>query len=248
MILEQRLHAHSAFVTLTYENPPEGPGRGNLSPRDLTLWLKRLRDAVHPIPLRYFAVGEYGSTTWRPHYHAAIFGIPPDPHVISQTWQKGFTMAAPLSPQSMAYVAGYCTKKMTKPDDSRLSGRVPEFSRMSLRPGIGAHAMAGVAAALTTRAGARLVTQLADVPMTLQHGARSMPLGRYLRTRLRTEAGIDASSAQGSTFAALQRIQMHELREKVGRASFACGGPITDWQKVAQVEARAQIWRKNETL
>lgn len=247
MILEARLHEHCTFVTLTYDKEHHPPD-GSLRPRDLTLWLKRLRKLIAPLPLRYYACGEYGGDTWRPHYHAALFGLPSNNPVISLTWLKGFTMAAPLSPQSMAYIAGYVTKKMTQPDDSRLSGRAPEFARMSLRPGIGAHAMGTVATALMTRAGASAVAQQGDVPMTLQHGRQSMPLGRYLRTKLREEVGVDQAAAQGSTFAALKRLEMHELREKVGRAAFALGGPITDWAKVSQVEARARIWKKNETL
>lgn len=247
MMLEQRLHQASAFVTLTYDKEHH-PVDGSLRPKDLTLWLKRLREAVAPVKFRYYAVGEYGGLTWRPHYHAALFGICPDPQLMKATWPMGFTMVAPLTPQSMAYVAGYCTKKMTRRDDSRLSGREPEFARMSLRPGIGAPAMDAVANALTTRAGAKLVAQQADVPMTLAHGRQSMPLGRYLRTRLRLEAGIDQAQAQNSTFAVGQRIAMHQLRQAVGRAAFAVGGPITDWQKVAQVTARARIWKKHETL
>lgn len=247
MMLEQRLHQASAFVTLTYDKAHH-PADGSLVPKHFTDWLKRLRAATHPIRFRYYGVGEYGSTTWRPHYHAALFGICPDPALMNSTWPMGYTMAVPLTPQSMAYVAGYTTKKMTRRDDSRLSGRAPEFARMSLRPGIGAHAMEGVANALTTEHGARLVTLLADVPMTLQHGRQSMPLGRYLRTKLRSEVGIDQAQAQSSTYALAQRIEMHQLREKVGRVAFALGGSHTDWQKVAQVEARARIWKKHETL
>lgn len=240
------MHQASAFVTLTY-GKEHHPADGSLVPKHFTDWLKRLRAAVHPIRFRYYGVGEYGGNTWRPHYHAALFGICPDPTLMSSTWPMGFTMVGPLTPQSMAYVAGYVCKKMTRADDSRLSGRVPEFARMSLRPGIGANAMEPVANALQTEHGARLVAQLADVPMTLTHGRQLMPLGRYLRTRLRTEVGVEVDPKK-TAWARLQILEMLELREKVGRAALATGFPITQWNKVAQVEARARIWRKNETL
>lgn len=160
----------------------------------------------------------------------------------------GYTMAVPLSPQSMAYVAGYVTKKLTKADDSRLQGRAPEFSRMSLRPGIGAPSMDSVATALATKAGAQLVSRLGDVPLTLMHGQQSMPLGRYLRTRLRRELGVDENAAKNSNLVKALQVEMQELQQKVGRAVFRYGAPMVDWQKVAQVEARARIWRKHETL
>lgn len=241
------MHAHSCFVTLTYDQDHH-PADGSLSTRHFRYFLKRLREAVAPLRFRYFGCGEYGEQTWRPHYHLALFGIPPDLPAISQAWQKGFTMAGPLTPQSMAYVAGYVTKKMTRPDDSRLSGRAPEFARMSLRPGIGAHSMADVANALTTCHGAKLVAQLEDVPTTLAHGRQSMPLGRYLRTKLRAEVGIDQSQANNSRLVKAHREEMHQLRQALGRALFSLPSVHTDHVKVAQVEARARIWRKNETL
>lgn len=247
MLLEAHTHAESAFVTLTYDEA-HYPADGSLVPEDLKLWLKRLRQAIWPIRFRYYAVGEYGGQTWRPHYHAALFGILPDETLVSSTWTKGYTMVGPLSPQSMAYVAGYVTKKMTRRDDSRLSGRVPEFARMSLRPGIGAPAMVSVARVLQTKHGAQLVSQLADVPTTLAHGKQLMPLGRYLKTRLCAEAGIEVPDWTGTTLGQARLAELLELQKKVGRAAFRYGGVHTEWEKVAQVEARARIWGKHETL
>jgi len=91
---ESRLWRHNVFVTLTYDDehlPRE------LNPRDLQLFIKRLRKArglpaLHEQPkphllaqdsrndkgetvrsLRYLACGEYGEHTERPHYHACLF-------------------------------------------------------------------------------------------------------------------------------------------------------------------------------
>lgn len=73
---------HKSFITLTYddENLPDG---NNVSPRDLQLFLKRLRKRLGH-PCKFLAAGEYGENkagvtgpsqlTERPHYHILLFG------------------------------------------------------------------------------------------------------------------------------------------------------------------------------
>lgn len=71
------------FITLTYDTktvPLTDRGFMSLTKRDLQLYFKRLRK-LHEKQRRseggrkisYFAVGEYGSRTMRPHYHAIVF-------------------------------------------------------------------------------------------------------------------------------------------------------------------------------
>lgn len=202
MILESFQHEHSSFVTLTY-SPENAPRDGSLEPKHLQDWLKRLRFAVRPSRIRFFAVGEYGDRTERPHYHAALFGFAPCSGgvlsgrgecpcasclLVRETWGFGHVMVAELSFKSAAYIAGYVVKKMTRTDDIRLNGRWPEFARMSLRPGIGADAMWDVASAV-------MLNQLEkktdfDVPVDLRHGSKKFPLGRYLRRLIRARVGL----------------------------------------------------------
>jgi len=62
---------------------------------------------------RFFAAGEYGERTFRPHYHAIWFGLPEGAHeAIQRAWPYGFVRTDPLSPAAVAYVAGYCAKKL----------------------------------------------------------------------------------------------------------------------------------------
>lgn len=75
---------------------------------------------------------------------------------------------------------------MTGKDDVRLKGRFPEFCRMSLRPGIGFNALDDVASSLLEH---NLEGAIDDVPSVLRHGMRQLPLGRYLRRRLRVLIG-----------------------------------------------------------
>ena len=85
MMLELDHHNGKAiFVTLTYdnENVPFTEedefglfGWFSLWKPDLQKFFKRLRKKYKDKEVRYYAAGEYGSNTFRPHYHAIIFGL-----------------------------------------------------------------------------------------------------------------------------------------------------------------------------
>lgn len=189
-MLESLVHERASFVTLTYadENLPEG---GTVIPRHLQLFMKRVRKHAGR-GIRFFGVGEYGDLTQRPHYHLALFGLGrSEADVIGRSWNLGFSYVGDLTLDSAQYIAGYVTKKMTGKDDARLEGRHPEFARMSLRPGIGALAARDVASALQNRHGWDEIGRLGDVPNVLKHGRKSLPLGRYMRTKLRAEMNFE---------------------------------------------------------
>lgn len=158
---EAREHEHSIFATLTYA-PKHLPKGGTLLPRDLTLFLKRLRQAMartrcHPPALnhgrlRYLASGEYGDIGGRPHYHAILFGVSlsdaiicghgknGDPLYASPTldklWRYGSVTFGELTMASAAYTASYTIKSIGTQCDPDGVVRDP-FIRMSLKPGLG---------------------------------------------------------------------------------------------------------------
>lgn len=70
---EAQMHERNSFVTLTYAEEFL-THHGSLNRSHAVLFLKRLRKALQPHRIRYLLVGEYGSTTYRAHYHALIFG------------------------------------------------------------------------------------------------------------------------------------------------------------------------------
>lgn len=192
IVLESRHHEHNAFATFTYADPCPF----ELDPRHLQLFWKKLRK-VHA-PFRYFAVGEYGDKTFRPHYHAALFGVSfLEGELLAQTWEHGFIHLGELNHNSAQYIAGYVTKKMTAKDDPRLEGRHPEFARMSLRPGIGRLAMTEAGRHFTESAASRGLLKMGDVPRDIQTDGKSYPLGRYLRNALREEVGWEGTTPQG---------------------------------------------------
>lgn len=167
LVHESRLHSQSCFVTLTY-GPDSLPRGSTLVKRHVQLWIKKLRRHLEPRKIRFFAVGEYGDESKRPHYHALIFGWwPSDAQLFSEggghrlytsrtlaaLWTHGFSSFGSVTPESCAYTAHYCVKKVTGPlakdhytrvtRDGEMYEVIPEFALMSRRPGIGAGFFAG---------------------------------------------------------------------------------------------------------
>lgn len=185
IMLESMCHESNIFVTLTYND--EHLKSDSLIPRDLTLYLKRLRERVSPVKFRYYAVGEYGETSQRPHFHLAIFGLNACQEVTDAWNNQGFVGVGTLTFASAAYVGGYVTKKLV--NKKNLGDRYPEFARMSNRPGIGAYALDKLLDILTSPAGKYLLSA-GDVPKRLMYGNKSYPLGRYLVNKLREGYGV----------------------------------------------------------
>jgi len=211
MMLEALVHSAASFVTLTYSDEWV-PENGSLQPRDLQLFLKRLRRSTS-LPIRFFACGEYGDLTWRPHYHLALYGIDETyKDVVEKNWGLGLIHIGTLTTESAQYVAGYVTKKLTKKSDPILAGRHPEFARMSLRPGIGALSIQSVADALSCRNGWDEIERLGDVPAVLRHGPGNYPLGSYLRRRLREAMNFDdlKQSKEASLLQSQEMLAMWE--------------------------------------
>jgi len=127
-------------------------------------FMKRLR-FHYGTGIRYFHCGEYGEKNARPHYHACLFNFDfPDKElwrnvhknklytseILGRLWPFGFSTIGDVTFESAAYVARYITKKITGPnaishynDHDPCTGeifaeRIPEYTTMSLKPGIGA--------------------------------------------------------------------------------------------------------------
>lgn len=146
------------FVTLTYADDTND---GNLHKDHLQAYIKRLRyyaDSLLHRRFRFFACGEYGRQTHRPHYHLILLGLRQAEwnfirlkamevddaggfvfsrlyfsFVLDRIWNYGMSRADPCNEQTIAYVAGYCNKVLAKYPD----GLVKPFRLMSRRPGIG---------------------------------------------------------------------------------------------------------------
>lgn len=264
ILLEANCHGDNAFVTLTYDDDhlPIRGNRASLEPLHLRYWLDRFRKSVSPLKVRYFIVGEYGDETERPHYHAAIFGFPTCAYgqsrnwvtrccdqceLVRSTWGKGKVFLGTLESHSAQYVAGYVTKKLTHKNDERLQGRHPEFSRMSLKPGIGADFMHEVASSFMQF---NLETSQGDVPSTLRHGHKELPLGRYLTKKLRTYVGRDEKTPELVNQKLAEELLPLRHAAKTDKEAPSLKRQIVKQSqgKVASLEARSKIYKQRKTL
>lgn len=162
ILKEAEQHDDNWFITLTYDDE-HVPSDMMLDTEVLSKFNKKLKTYLNrkglPSDFRFYGVGEYGGETARPHYHVIYFGLPIpdlkfvcmtrdhnmvfDSKFISDVWSNGFVTIEGVSIGSAAYVARYCDKKRrlnkTQKEELLKKGIVPEFSRMSNRPGIGAN-------------------------------------------------------------------------------------------------------------
>lgn len=266
IILEAKEHKENAFVTLTYK-PDKVPEDGSVDSIVLQKWIKRLRRLYEPKTFRFFAVGEYGEENRRPHYHAALFGFPPCHRgrtfvnsitsvccpvcaLVEKSWRDpitkeplGWSYVGQLQPESAAYIAGYVTKKFLQVQNT-MGVRAP-FARMSTGPGIGGGAMDDMASSLLLAN-----YEWPDVPEAIHQGNKLMPLGRYLRRRLRKRIGRDEKTPQSSLDAMAEKMQ--ELREKAFKNSRSFKREIIDagegkrakmdfWQRIRDQRRRTGI-------
>lgn len=166
LMLEAKRHTGNYFLTLTYDdknipityyaNPENGSAiKGfTLRKRDLQDFVKRLRRYCdyHKCDLddfKYYACGEYGDITQRPHYHMIALGLNLDDfkyfsnvdghnyytsETLSKLWSKGHVLIGQAELDSIGYVARYCTKKLNGDLGYKaymMFNRVPPFALMS---------------------------------------------------------------------------------------------------------------------
>jgi len=159
-IHESSLYSRNSFVTLTFDDE-HCPN--SLDYSLFQLFMKRARKKFGPF--RFYMCGEYGERTLRPHFHALFFGLDfSDRYLwrmtdagsrsyrspeLESVWTLGHSEVGDVTFESAAYVARYVVKKVTGSRADEHYRRVdsstgeivqvePEFTRMSLKPGIGA--------------------------------------------------------------------------------------------------------------
>jgi hypothetical protein len=137
--LQKELNSSSSacFLTLTYndKNIPISEGGYSLLRSDFQKFMKRLRKhANQKQKIKYYACGEYGDKTERPHYHAIVFNLPrPFDKYIKKAWKLGHIHIGTVTEKSIMYTTKYALKglKRKKPFEYDEDGREPQFQLMS---------------------------------------------------------------------------------------------------------------------
>lgn len=188
-MMELEDHDSAYFVTLTYSDEyinsdrsevkkyysDESTGEAKMSlsliKSDLQKFFKRLRQLCPEDHIRYYACGEYGDRTLRPHYHCIIFGLHLtdlkyyktsglkdvyyNSDVVSLAWSDagkngrdrripiGYAVIGAVTWETCAYTARYVLKKAKgkTADSYKKFNMEPEFVVMSRKPAIGASFM-----------------------------------------------------------------------------------------------------------
>lgn len=226
-IFELMAHEFSTFLTLTYDDDHNPV---SLRSEDLSNFWKRMRK--QGAKFRYFACGEYGEHSKRPHYHAIIYGE--DSAVLEQLALKcwvdkegkalGFIYSVPATPESASYVAGYVTKKMADRSELLKLGLEPEFIRTS--KGIGKNIIPAIAKFALVQNGAL------EVIDKLKIGDRDYPLPDYIKRKLR-EVVLSQEHIE-----ALKRARIKDMQD-------FCVGLVEEFLGECEISNSKQVLQAN---
>jgi hypothetical protein len=110
---EMKSASSAFFLTLTYndEHLPWGDLLPCLDRDDFTRFMKRLRkkqEKYSKVKLRYYGVGEYGTKTWRPHYHVLVMNLAPAIlYYLDEIWPKGHVHVGDANERTIHYITKY---------------------------------------------------------------------------------------------------------------------------------------------
>lgn len=186
-IEQEYTQAESAqFITLTYDTryvPIVSNGQMALRKKDLQDFFKRLRKSMEKYPLgrpiKYYAVGEYGGRTKRPHYHIILLNARIEK--IQPAWNLGQVHYGQVSSASIAYTLKYISKPSKlkiQPGDPRQK----EFSLMS--KGIGLDY-------LTNTIRAWHEADILNRMYCTTHDGKKIPMPRYYKDKVFTESDLE---------------------------------------------------------
>lgn len=189
----------SWFITMTYDDKSlydldngliTAEGEYSLNYRHFQLFMKKLRKSYEKTEfksrkIKYFAVGEYGDRSDRPHFHAIVFNA--DQQNIIDAWEYGSVHFGDVKENSVGYTLKYAfkrVKRVHKTDHKEVNpSRAPEKALIS--QGIG----------LSYLTPEKIKFYQNDLEKQLvKDGGREQAIPRYYRNKIYTQAQLDARS------------------------------------------------------
>ena len=142
-LLQKKAHLHyTSFPDgrRIYNRPYMEGLIGYLNYRDVQLFFKRLIQNIRRITnekIHYYVVGEYGPTTFRPHFHILLFHNSKElrqsiRQFVSKSWRFGDSDTQPVWSSASCYVAGYVNSTSCLPDFFKNSRHIKPFGRFSV--------------------------------------------------------------------------------------------------------------------
>jgi hypothetical protein len=123
LLHELPYHECATFLTLTYDeehipvmektiNDVPIVVNNTLKKKDLINFFRRLKNEPQR-KFKYFACGEYGDITQRPHYHAIVYGLhPEEKELVLENWKYGLVDLGIVNAKTARYTAKYIQKKL----------------------------------------------------------------------------------------------------------------------------------------
>lgn len=198
--LEASCHENNSFLTLTFDDGhlPDPPSLSKVHLQDFFKKFRTYLVRYYPVEVRfrYFACGEYGDKSKRPHYHVIFFGVECNSEIerlVQKAWSVdgvplGFIKLDAFNANRASYVAKYTTKKLR---GGSPEGLVPEFSLQSRRPGVGMKYVQRIVDALRRVPAFRNnLNKLAGSPILdlwrgyIRLDGHFYPVGRYMRDKI----------------------------------------------------------------
>ena len=161
------------------------------------------RRILENVVVRYVAVGEYGNSTLRPHYHVLVFGLPPEEikRYAEKAWPYGRVAVDRIrwdSPKDKERQLRYICKHMTdrigslEEEQGKLKDRQKEFMLASKKPPIGSLSISyqRLLSNYTKGGGDRLVAETGDVGKAVRIDGKIYPLSDWQLNKLREDLSI----------------------------------------------------------
>lgn len=247
MFHELHYHENSIFLTLTYDDE-HLPPNNSLVKEDLQKFFKRLRRRLGEKKIKYFACGEYGSRTSRPHYHAIIFGLSlgrDDKFTIIDSWpycdwnqesifRNSFGLA---EADSIAYVAGYINKKFSGDE------AIKEYVDKNIQP---------VFRLMSNGLGKDYVDEFSDDlkrTQSIMYRGKEMSLPRYYFNRLELDTSelqdkaksLDCDFVEDTTGVYISSDDLYHLSDTTMMRSLIGRKDRVNKQRSLNIEAKLQL-------